>query len=123
MARPTVTWLAGRVALALAAAPCGIARADPPSGPSALRWTDERPRFAPLEYAVTVAAGTAAIAEYWLVPPQRQPRWVGGALFDDDVRCALQLPSASARHTAWVLADVVGVAEPVLVVGIDSMLA
>jgi membrane-associated phospholipid phosphatase len=75
-----------------------------------------------VEYVVTGVVGTGAIAEYIWLPGQRQPHWTGGVLFDDAVRNALRLRSASALAVAWTAADVVGVSVAVLAVGVDSFL-
>jgi membrane-associated phospholipid phosphatase len=94
---------------------------DPP-GPPRLAWNEDRPRFRPLEYVVTGVVGLAAMAEYTWAPPQREPHWTGGILFDDAVRNALRVSSPSARVDLWTAAGAVGVSEVVLTVGIDSIL-
>jgi membrane-associated phospholipid phosphatase len=71
---------------------------------------------------VTGVVGPAAIAEYIWLPGQAQPHWVGGVLFDDDVRNALRLRSPAALAVAWTAADVVGVSVAALAVGVDSFL-
>jgi membrane-associated phospholipid phosphatase len=94
-----------------------VAWADDDTG---LRWDESRPRFRPVEYVFTSVVGLTAIAEYTWIPAQSQPRWRGGILFDDSVRNALRVRSPSALRTVWTLADVTGVAETVIVVGLDS---
>jgi membrane-associated phospholipid phosphatase len=98
------------------------APAEPaPSAPK-LRWSEDWPRFRPVEYVVTGVVGAGAIAEYIWLKGQGQPRWVGGVLFDDAVRNALRLRSPAALAVAWTAADVVGVSAAVLAVGVDSFL-
>jgi len=94
--------------------------ADPDG--SALRWNPDWPRFQPLEFAVTGVLGPAAIAMYLYLPPQTEPRWVGGVGFDDAVRNALRLRSTSALKAVQGASDVVGTSLVVLVVGVDSFL-
>jgi membrane-associated phospholipid phosphatase len=86
-----------------------------------LEWNRDWPRFRPLEYVVTGIAGPAAVAMYFLLRPQADPHWIGGILVDDDVRDALRLRSPDGLRTVRALADAVGVASVVLVVGVDSM--
>ncbi len=100
-----------------------IARADPPPPErKPLRWDEDRPRFRPVEYAVTGVVGPVAIAMYIWLPSQRQPHWIGGILFDDAVRNALRVRSPSALQAVWTASDVVNVTDVVLVVGVDSLL-
>jgi membrane-associated phospholipid phosphatase len=98
------------------------AHASDPWQDATLRWDEDRPRFRPVEYAVTGVTGVVALSEYFFVRPQSQPHWSGGILFDDAVRDALRARSPSALRTVWALSDVVGVSGVVLTVGIDSML-
>src|ERR1700690_1066065 len=60
----------------------------PPPPPVGLHWNEDWPRFRPVEYVVTGVVGPAAIAEYIVLPAQRQPHWTGGVLFDDAIRSA-----------------------------------
>jgi hypothetical protein len=92
----------------------------PPQGPG-LWWDKDHPRFRQVEYAATALVGGGAIAMYYLLPPQRQPRFIGGVLFDEAVRNALRVRSPSALQTAWALSDAVDVALVALVFGIDSL--
>jgi membrane-associated phospholipid phosphatase len=89
---------------------------------AALSWDERVPRFRPAEYAVTTVVGLAAIAQYTWFPAQSHPHWVGGILFDDAVRDALRVRSPDSLRTVWTLADVTGVTETVIVVGVDSAL-
>jgi len=75
-----------------------------------------------VEYALTGVVGPAAIAEYVVLPAQRQPHWTGGILFDDAIRSAIRLRSPAALAVVWTAADVVGVSVVVLAVGVDSFL-
>jgi len=95
---------------------------EPPSSAPKLRWSDDWPRFRPVEYVVTGVVGTGAIAEYIWLKGQGQPHWMGGVLFDDAVRNTLRLKSPGALAVAWTAADVVGVSAAVLAVGVDSFL-
>jgi membrane-associated phospholipid phosphatase len=93
---------------------------SPPS--PTLLWDETIPRFRLSEYVVSAIVGPAAIAEYTWLPSQASPHWVGGILFDDDVRSALRLHSIHAEEVAWTLANVVGVSEVAITVGIDSII-
>jgi membrane-associated phospholipid phosphatase len=97
------------------------AGADPAPSESRLHWDDDLPRFRPVEYATTAAVGGAAIAMYYVLPAQREPRFVGGILFDDDMRNALRVHSPSALKTVWALSDAVDVSLAALVFGLDSL--
>jgi membrane-associated phospholipid phosphatase len=96
------------------------ARADSPPE-DGLRWDEDRPRFRPFEYPTTALVGGAAIAMYFEVPAQREPRFVGGILFDDAVRNALRVHSPAALRTVWAASDAVDVSLVVLVFGLDSL--
>jgi membrane-associated phospholipid phosphatase len=74
-----------------------------------------------VEYVATAAVGGSAIAMYYLLPPQRTPRFIGGVLFDDAVRNALRVHSPSALRTIWALSDAVDVSLVALVFGLDSL--
>jgi membrane-associated phospholipid phosphatase len=96
-------------------------QAEPPPSKE-LQWNDDWPRFRPVEYVVTGVVGPAAIAEYIWLPGQRTPHWTATNAFDDAIRNAMRLRSASALSVAWTAADVVGVSVVVLAVGVDSLL-
>jgi membrane-associated phospholipid phosphatase len=85
-----------------------------------LRWNPEWPKFQPAEFVATGVLGSVAIAMYIAVPPQREPHWIGGILFDDAVRNALRVRTPSALKAVRSASDVVGTSLVVLVVGIDS---
>ena len=120
------------VALAMWVSASASASAAEPSGPDQqrqqdqqqkekkLHWDESWPRFRTSEYVLTAVAGPTAIAMYWFLPDQSTPHWVGGILFDDDVRNALRLHSPQDLRTVRVLADAVDVTLVVTVVGIDS---
>ncbi len=93
-----------------------------PEKRSKLRWDSERPRFRPIEYVLTGIVGPLAIAEYFYLPAQQQAHWVGGVLFDDAVRDALRLRTASAQKASWAMADTVGVTLVGITVGLDSVI-
>ncbi len=86
-----------------------------------LHWDEERPRFRIPEYIATGVLGPLAITEYFVVPEQRQPHWVGGILFDDAVRDAIRLRSPSALHASWAFADGIGVTLVLMTVVLDSL--
>lgn len=108
------------VAVALALAPAAPAHAAPRDGERRLAWDERRPRFRPVEYVVTGIAGPIAIAEYLTVPPQRQPHWVGGILFDDAARDALRLRTVDGLRVASGVADGVGVSLVLMTAALDS---
>jgi membrane-associated phospholipid phosphatase len=108
------------VSLPLLLAPAA-ARADPPPpADGRLHWDEDVPRFRPIEYVITGIMGPAAIAMYTWLPPQPQPHWIGGILFDDALRNALRVHSPQALQAVWTASDVVNVTTVVLVVGVDS---
>jgi hypothetical protein len=65
--------------------------------------------------------GGAAIAMYYGLPAQCEPRFVGGVLFDDALRNALRVRSPSALRAVWPTSDAVDVSLVVLVFGLDSL--
>ena len=93
-----------------------------PKSQHGLYWHEEWRRFHPVEYVATGILGPLAIAEYFYLPPQQQPHWVGGILFDDAVRDALRLRSPSALHASWAMADTAGVTLVAISVGLDSVI-
>lgn len=107
--------------LVVLAAVAGGARAAQASDDSSLAWNVEWPQFRPIEFMVTGIAGPTAIAMYYLVKPQQNPNWIGGVLFDDDVRDALRLRSPEGLKTVRFLADAVDVTLVALAVGVDSI--
>jgi membrane-associated phospholipid phosphatase len=108
-------------AIALLALPVSARGSD--STPDApLRWDEDRPRFRPTEYALTIVTGVEAIAMYYKVPPTREPHWTGGILFDDAVRNALRVKSPAGLRFVWSAADVLDTAGVVVTVGVDSFL-
>jgi membrane-associated phospholipid phosphatase len=99
----------------------GQAAADPePQAESDLHWDPSWPQFRPLEYVVTGVTGVTAIAMYIYLPPQREPHWIGGILFDDAVRDALRVRSIPTLRTVRTASDAIGVTAVVLTVGVDS---
>ncbi len=117
MGPPMARWCWRLVAfLVLSPSP---ALADSPA--DSLSWDPNWPKFRPIEYVATGAVGTAAIAMYWILPPQQEPHWIGGILFDDPVRNALRLRSASALQTVWTLSDALDLTLVAMVFGVDSL--
>jgi len=97
----------------------GSARAaDPADG--GLQWNPEWPKFQPVEFVVTGVLGPVAMAMYVYLPPQRQPHWIGGILFDDAVRDALRERSLPGLRAVRTASDVAGTTIVVLAVGVDS---
>jgi membrane-associated phospholipid phosphatase len=101
--------------------PSPSAPADRPAAKPKLRWNDEWPRFRPVEFVLTGEVGPAAIAEYWLAPPQPYPHWTQTNPFDEGIRNALRLRSPQALRASWTTASMVDVALVVGTVGIDSI--
>jgi membrane-associated phospholipid phosphatase len=99
-------------------------RAEPLSYPEppAVLWQRQWPTFGRAEGVATVAAGVGTGVLFVLKPPQ-DPRWQGGILFDDDVRGALRLKSASARQRVRALGDLPYYAAPAIPLVIDPLLA
>jgi membrane-associated phospholipid phosphatase len=93
--------------------------ASPPQ--DELQWDEDHPRFRPIEYVVTGVVGPTAIAMYYMLPEQREPRFIGGVLFDDAVRNALRVRSPSALQAVWTASDAVDVSLVVLAFGVDSL--
>lgn len=109
------------LASALALTAVHTAAADSSPAPERLQWNEDWPRFRPSEYVATGVVGAAAITMYFAVRAQAQPHWVGGILFDDAIRNALRVHSASALQTVWALSDGLDVTLAVLSVGVDSL--
>jgi membrane-associated phospholipid phosphatase len=116
--RPVVSAL---VAALLASLSPSTTRADTAPDSHRLKWDDRWPKFRPVEYLATGVVGGAAVAMYFYLPPQLQPHWVGGILFDNTVRNAIRVRSAPALQTAWALSDAVDVTLVALVFGLDSL--
>jgi membrane-associated phospholipid phosphatase len=109
------------LAALLSATSARTAVADDTSSPERLRWNEDWPRFRPAEYVATGVVGTGALAMYFLVRAQSHPHWVGGILFDDAVRNALRVHSASALQTVWAISDGLDAGLVILTVGVDSL--
>ena len=107
------------LACAACAGPDASTSAKTPS--SGLHWDEERPRFRPVEYAVTTAVAPFSIGAYFAFPDQAQPHWVGGIVFDDAARDALRVRSPDGLRAVWTLADGTGVLLVALSVGLDSV--
>lgn len=92
-----------------------IARAD------ALTWDPAWPRFRSSEYLLTGVAGVASFALYFGVDNAREPRWVGGVLFDDAVRGAVRLHSQKQRGITRFTSDLAALSMMAWVIGFDSL--
>ncbi len=105
----------------------GLAQAEPsalePSSTEAPKsmWRPSWPTFSWIEGTATVAGGVVTLALVLQTPPER-PRWQGGILFDDAIRDAMRLESASARQRARSLGDLPYYAAPVIPLLIDPLL-
>jgi membrane-associated phospholipid phosphatase len=82
----------------VACPPC--ATAAPP--PSTIRWRDEWPRVTLWEHTLAALAGAGALAALQ-IPPTDTGRWQNG--FDEGIRSALRVESASGRTAAAVSSD------------------
>lgn len=69
-------------------------------------WSEEWPRFRPVEIGVT-AALTLQVATVTLFYPPPKANWHGGILWDDAVRNGLRLHTKSARATADEVSDAI----------------
>lgn len=83
-------------------------------------WRHEWPTFSAWKGVATIAAGTGA--SFVLEPPPKA-RWQGGVLFDDTVRDAMRLESASARKKARAVGDLPYYAAPAIPLVIDPLVA
>lgn len=113
-------WLAAICQL-LPASGLSQARRDQ-AAPEHPLWQDSWPTVSWLEAGATMAAGAATLA-LALRGPSRQSRWQGGILFDEDVRSALRLESASHREQARSIGDVTYFAAPLIPLLIDPLVA
>jgi membrane-associated phospholipid phosphatase len=98
------------------------AHADEPLRSGELAWNPNWPKFRPIEYVLTGAAGVASIGIYFYLKPPDEAKWTGGILFDDAARDALRVRSPGALKHIRLLSDVSAVSAAVLVVGVDSLL-
>jgi membrane-associated phospholipid phosphatase len=84
-------------------------------------WRSSWPTFSWIEGTATVAGGVATLALALQAPPPR-PRWQGGIWFDDAIRGATRLESASARRQVRSLGDLPYYAAPAIPLLIDPLL-
>lgn len=110
------------VALLLMAAPSRAQTPAKPPEPAGARslWRDAWPGFSWTEGAATVSAGVATGILAWQKPP-REPRWQGGILFDDAVRNAVRLRSASGRQQLRSVGDMPYYFAPLLPLIVDPL--
>ena len=87
-----------------------------------LTWNPAWPKFRPLEYVLTGAAGVASIGVYFYLKPPSEPKWTGGILFDDSARDALRLRSPQGLARIRSMSDITALSAAVLVIGVDSIL-
>jgi len=110
------------VALLLTAAPTRaqttLEPAEAPRAPSL--WRDAWPGFSWTEGATTVTAGVATGIIALQTPPS-EPRWQGGILFDDAVRNAVRLDSASGRQHLRSVGDMPYYFAPLLPLIVDPL--
>jgi membrane-associated phospholipid phosphatase len=91
-----------------------------PAAPAPSQWQRHWPTFSAWEGVATLAAGAGTGALFMMKPPT-EPRWEGGILFDDGVRDATRLDSASARKQARRLGDLPYYAAPLIPLIIDPV--
>lgn len=110
------------VALLLTAAPARAQTtpepAEAPREPSL--WRDSWPGLSWVEGATTVTVG-AATGIIALQTPPREPRWQGGILFDDAVRNAVRLESASGRQRLRSVGDMPYYFAPLVPLVVDPL--
>jgi membrane-associated phospholipid phosphatase len=94
---------------------------SPPKPPQPSQWQRHWPTFSGWEGAATLAAG-AGTGVLFMIEPPKDARWEGGVLFDDDVRDATRLKSASARKRARALGDLPYFAAPVIPLLVDPLI-
>jgi membrane-associated phospholipid phosphatase len=80
------------------------------------RW----PLFRPSEYAATTAMAVTGMGLFFLNGSRDVPRVEGGILFDDAVRSAFRLRTASGRSAARAWSDVTAMTAVFLALGVDS---
>jgi hypothetical protein len=102
---------------AVGVAPAPAAAADP----AAVDWSQDWPRFRPVEVAVT-AVLTAHIASVLLLYPDPKPNWENGILFDDAVRDGLRLGRKRARDDAARASDYIDYALALYPMLVDTAL-
>jgi len=82
-----------------------------------LRWNPVWPAFRPIGYALTAASVTGALASTFLIPFPEEPRWVGGILFDNELRSSFHARSPGLRDGVRYASDVTLVAS-ILITGL-----
>jgi membrane-associated phospholipid phosphatase len=76
-----------------------------PLGHSGLHWHDHWRSTGVREYLTIAGLTAGALAFRFLVPSADTPRWNSPVLFDEPVRNALRIKSASGRSTAAMVSD------------------
>lgn len=112
------------IALLLTAVPirAQTAASEPAGEPAEARslWRRSWPAFSWQEGAATLSAGVATGILALRAPPS-DPRWQGGILFDDAVRDAVRLESASGRQRLRSVGDIPYYFAPLLPLIVDPL--
>ncbi len=87
-----------------------------------LRWNPLWPAFRPIGYALTAASVTGALASTFLIPYPAEPRWVGGILFDNELRSALHARSSGLRDGIRYASDVTLIASLLITGLVDGII-
>jgi membrane-associated phospholipid phosphatase len=111
-------FLTPALAPAQSSAAAVAARPDADASPSL--WRPAWPEFSWVEGVATVSAGLAT-GYFFLQAPPNEPRWRGGILFDDAVRDATRLDSASGRQRLRSVGDVPYYLAPLLPLIVDPL--
>ena len=88
--------------------------------PAPTLWRRSWPEFSWGEGVATVAAGLAT-GYFLLQSPPSEPRWQGGILFDDAVRDAVRLESATGRQRLRSVGDMPYYLAPLLPLIVDPL--
>ena len=94
--------------------------ARPGAGPSPSLWSRSWPEYSWGEGVATVLAGLGT-GYFFLRSPPSEPRWRGGILFDDAVRDAVRLESASGRQRLRSVGDMPYYFAPLLPLIVDPL--
>jgi membrane-associated phospholipid phosphatase len=100
---------------------CQHAQADEAKRAGRLEWNAAWPKFRASEYAVTGIAGAASVGIFFFVGSKLEPRWLGGILFDDEIRSDLRLSTPELRHAARTASNWTAASAVLWAVGVDSV--
>jgi membrane-associated phospholipid phosphatase len=85
-------------------------------------WDPSWRRFSAPEYAITGAAGIAALTIYLKVPDAAEPHFTGGIFLDEILRDDLRAKTPEGRHLARSASDITALSSMFWAVGIDSII-